>query len=90
MTRLQRVLPELIGLTTRLRAWSTDVKFVMMILSQLATASSRETSDGLNIRVILLLDFRKTNDTVDIVFLYEALRQFWVCGSINTDNYSPA
>ena len=52
------------------------IKLVMMMLSQLATATTDEAIEASESRLILLLDFRKAYDTVDREFLYAALPQF--------------
>ena len=76
-TRLQRVLPTIIGDSQQGFVHGRQMhKLVMMMLSQLATATKDDTLTSMNSRVILLLDFRKAYDTVDREFLYEALMTF--------------
>lgn len=76
-TRLQRVLPKLIGDSQQGFVHGRQMlKLVMMMFAQLATAKSEKDVEAINSRVILLLNFRKAYDTVDREFMYEALRQF--------------
>ena len=76
-TRLQRVLPQLIGQSQQGFVHGRQMmKLVMMILAQIATARHDETRAALHSQAILLLDFRKAYDTIDRDFLYAALRSF--------------
>ena len=76
-TRLQRELPTIIGDSQQGFDHGRQMhKLVMMMLSQLATATKDDTLTAMNSRAILLLDFRKAYDTVDREFLYEALMTF--------------
>lgn len=76
-TRLQRILPRLVGDSQQGFVHGRQMlKTVMMMLAQLATATTDDDIAPDDSRVILLLDFRKAYDTVDREFLYETLRNF--------------
>lgn len=74
-TRLQRVLPVLIGDTQQGFVRGRQMlKLVMMMLAKIASSHEVDDFPADSSCVILLLDFRKAYNTVDREFMYEALR----------------
>lgn len=75
-TRLQRVLPTIIGNSQQGFVRERHIqKMVMMMVAQLSSSHEKLKLPVSSSRVVLVLDFRKAYDTVDRDFLYEALRR---------------